>query len=129
MLARWAAGLFFAAMAVVNVVQVLPKAEHTFTGMRDDAWMPPYAWLIDHVVLAAPVAWAVVLVIGELVVASMFLLSAVSARWASVLAAVWVVALIPALTWPYFAANIALLLLFVLLAGLLRSQSPAVRTP
>ncbi len=122
LLARWVAGLFFVAMAVVNVAQTVPSAERVFTDMRDDAWMPPYPWLIDHVVLAAPVVWAVVLVVGELAVGGMFLASTASARWAALLAALWVVALIPALTWPYFAVNIAMMIVFVLLAVLLGRQ-------
>ena len=107
-------GLGFAAAAVGNAIGTLPQAQPFLQWCHDNAWLPPYGWVLDHLISAAPVVVGVT-VVFEAALAAM-LLSRRHDQTALALAMAWVVGLIPAIAWPYWLANVALAAIFVTVA-------------
>jgi hypothetical protein len=103
-------GVGFAAAAVFNAVATLRQASGFLEWSADSAWLPPYPWLLQHLVERAPAVVGAT-VIFESAVAAM-LISRWHERLALALATLWVVGLIPALAWPYWLVNVPLAILF-----------------
>jgi hypothetical protein len=91
---------------VGNLVGFLPRSTELLPWFADTAWLPPYSWLLDHLVPAAPL----VVVAGaafEGTVAAL-LLTRRHTSPALVLAAAWTIGLTPAVGWPYCTTNVLL---------------------
>jgi hypothetical protein len=103
-------GVGFAAAAVGNAVWTLRQAPSFLQWLADGAWVPPYPWLLQHLVdRAAAVVGATA--IFEAAIAAM-LMTRWHERLALALATLWVLGLIPALAWPYWLVNAPLAMLF-----------------
>jgi hypothetical protein len=99
-------GVGFGAAAIGNLIEFLPRAEELLPWFADTAWLPPYRWLLDHLVPLAPL----VVTVGaafEAAIAAM-LLTRRHVPVALGLAAAWVFGLIPAVGWPYWLPNLIL---------------------
>jgi hypothetical protein len=103
-------GAGFAAAAAWNAVATLPQASDFLEWSADNAWLPPYPWLLHHLVERAPAVVGAT-VIFESAVAAM-LITRWHERLALALTTLWVMGLIPALAWPYWLVNVALAILF-----------------
>jgi hypothetical protein len=99
----------FLVAAVGNAVGTLPRAEELIGWFRDSAWLPPYPWVLSHLVDAAPVVVGAT-VLFEAGIGVMLLLRR-GEELALGLATAWVVGLIPAVGWPFWLANVPLSLL------------------
>lgn len=92
----------FGVSAVFNAVVTVPNAAEVFEAFRDMAWLGGYRDMIDVIALANPTAFALLLVVFEVMVA---VLLASRTRWVRVgvaAAVAFELALIPALAWPYY---------------------------
>jgi hypothetical protein len=119
--AQAAVGVGFGCAAIGNLVGFLPRATELLPWFADTAWLPPYSWLLSRLVEIAP---AVVSASAgfEAIIAAL-LLTRRHVPFALGLATGWVLALIPAVGWPYWTANLALgSLLGVLWARASRSR-------
>jgi hypothetical protein len=103
-------GVGFAAAAVGNAVWTLRQASSFLQWLADGAWVPPYPWLVQHLVDRAAVVVGAT-VIFEAAIAAM-LITPRHERLALALATLWVLGLIPALAWPYWLVNAPLAILF-----------------
>jgi hypothetical protein len=103
-------GVGFGAAAIFNAVVTLPGAPDFLKWSADSAWLPPYRWLLQHLVERAPAVVGAT-VIFEAAVAAM-LITRWHERLGLALATLWVLGLIPALAWPYWLVNVALAVLF-----------------
>jgi hypothetical protein len=110
------AGLYLGS-AAFNALVTVPDARDVFLSFRDTAWLGPYRWLIDDVILAAPTASAAALAGFELAVGGALLAGGRARSAALVAATAFVLGLIPSLGWPYWTANVGLAALQL---GLLR---------
>lgn len=99
-------GAGFAAAAVGNAVGTLPQAHPFLQWCRDEAWLPPYRWVLERLVDVAP--FVVVAVIAFQATLAAMLLARRRVDVALALALLWVVGLIPALAWPYWSVNVVL---------------------
>jgi hypothetical protein len=103
-------GVGFAAAAVGNAIGTMRQAPAFLGWLADAAWIPPYPWLLEHLVDRAHA------VVGATVIFEAALASMLITRWherlALALATLWVLGLIPALAWPYWLVNVALAILF-----------------
>jgi len=103
-------GVGFAAAAVGNAIGTLRQAPSFLQWLADGAWIPPYPWLLQHLVDRADAVVGAT-VIFEAAVAAM-LITRWHERLALALATLWVIGLIPALAWPYWVVNVPLAILF-----------------
>ena len=103
-------GVGFGAAAAYNALVTMPQASGFLGWFADSAWLPPYPWLLQHLVQQAPVVVGAT-VIFEAAVAAM-LITRWHERLALALATLWVLGLIPALAWPYWLVNVPLAMLF-----------------
>ena len=101
------AGLYLGG-AVFNALLTVPDARGVFESFRDSAWLAPYRWLIDNVILSAPTTCAVALAAFELTVGVAIIAGGRARRAALVAATAFVIGLIPSLSWPYWTANVGL---------------------
>ena len=101
------AGLYLGG-AVFNALLTVPEARDVFESFRDTAWLGPYRWLIDNVILSAPTACAVALAAFELTLGVAIIAGGRPRRVALVAATAFVIGLIPSLSWPYWTANVGL---------------------
>jgi hypothetical protein len=88
------------------VVGFLPRAGELLPWFADTARLPPYPWVLHHLLPVAPLVVAAAAAF-EAVVAGLLLGRRHEAA-ALALAATWHVALIPALGWPYWTVNVVL---------------------
>ena len=103
-------GVGFAAAAIGNAIGTIRQAPSFLQWLADGAWIPPYPWLLQHLAdRPYPVVGATA--IFEAVVAAM-LITRWHERVALALATLFVLGLIPALTWPYWLVNVPLGMLF-----------------
>jgi hypothetical protein len=105
-LARTAVGIGFGCAAVGNLVGFLPRAGELLPWFADTAWLPPYSWVLHHLLPLAPLVVAAAATF-EAAVAAM-LLTRRHEPLALALAAAWHLGLIPAMGWPYWSANVVL---------------------
>jgi hypothetical protein len=103
-------GAGFAAAAVGNAIGTIRQAPSFLQWLADGAWIPPYAWLLQHLVDQAEAVVGAT-VIFEAAVAVM-LITRWHERLALGLAILFVLGLIPALAWPYWLVNVPLAILF-----------------
>ena len=101
------AGLYVGG-GVFNALITVPDARDVFESFRDMAWLGPYRWLIDNVILSAPTACAVALAGFELTLGGAIIFGGRPKRAAVVAATAFVIGLIPSLSWPYWTANVGL---------------------
>ncbi|MBW0092822.1 hypothetical protein I4I73_08535 [Pseudonocardia sp. KRD-184] len=113
-------GAGFAAAAVGNAVGTLPQARPFLQWCRDEAWLPPYRWVLERLVDVAPAV--VVAVIAFQAALAVMLLARRRVDVALALALIWVVGLIPALAWPYWSVNVVLAVGLGFLQGRQRKQ-------
>ena len=104
--ARTAVGIGFGCAAVGNLVGFLPRAGELLPWFADTAWLPPYPWVLHHLLPLAPLVVTAAATF-EAVVAAM-LLSRRHEPLALALATAWHLGLIPAIGWPYWSANVVL---------------------
>jgi hypothetical protein len=111
--AHAAVGVGFGCAAIGNLVGFLPKATELLPWFAETAWLPPYSWVLSHLVEIAP---AVVFASAgfEAIIAAL-LLTRRHVPLALGLATGWVLGLIPAIGWPYWTPNVALGCLLALL--------------
>jgi hypothetical protein len=106
-------GIGFAAAAVGNAFGTMRQASSFVQWMADTAWIPPYPWILQHLVSFSPA------VVGATVVFEAALAAMLITRWhervALALATLWVLGLIPALGWPYWLVNVPLAIGFGIL--------------
>jgi hypothetical protein len=106
-------GIGFAAAAVGNALGTLRRASWFMQWMADSAWVPPYHEILQRLVRFGPA------VVGATVVFEAALAAMLITRWherlALGLATLWVLALIPALAWPYWLVNVPLAIVFGIL--------------
>jgi hypothetical protein len=113
-IAQAAVGVGFGGAAVVNVFGFLPRAHELLPWFAETAWLPPYGWVLHHLLPAAPL----VVVAGaafEATVAAM-LLTQRRVPLALGLAAGWMLGLVPAIGWPYWTTNVVPGIVVVVLA-------------
>jgi hypothetical protein len=103
-------GVGFAAAAVGNAIGTIRQAPSFVQWLAEGAWIPPYPWLLQHLV-DQPYAVVGATVIFEGALAAM-LITRWHERWALALATLWVLGLIPAVAWPYWLVNVPLAILF-----------------
>jgi hypothetical protein len=103
-------GVGFAAAAVGNAIGTIRQAPSFVQWLAEGAWIPPYPWLLQHLV-DRPYAVVGATVIFEGALAAM-LITRWHERWALALATLWVLGLIPAVAWPYWLVNVPLAILF-----------------
>jgi hypothetical protein len=103
-------GVGFAAAAVGNAIGTIRQAPSFLRWLADGAWIPPYPWLLQHLVGRSDAVVGAT-VIFEAAVAAM-LITRWHERLALGLATLFVLGLIPALAWPYWLANVPLVILF-----------------
>jgi hypothetical protein len=101
-----AVGIGFGAAALGNLIGFAPRADELLPWFADTAWLPPYAWLLDHLVEVA----STVVTAGAVVEAAIavMLLSRRRVSLGLGLAAAWMLGLIPAVGWPYWIPNLVL---------------------
>lgn len=98
---RMVVGLIWIAGAVYNALWTLRHTEFFGDeGIARDATLPIYRWFFGDVVAAAPVAWTLLLIAGEVAIGVLTLGTGIRARaglWGGILWSLW---LFPML-WPY----------------------------
>lgn len=104
--ARTVVGAGFATAAVGNAIGFLPRSGELLVWFRDTAWLPPYPWVLGHLVEIAPVAVGAA-VLYESAVAAM-LLTRRHETLALAMGTLWAVGVIPAVGWPYWLTNVPL---------------------
>lgn len=96
--ARLALGLYFFAMAMVNVFVMLPNARDNYADLADLSW-PGFAWVPEVVIDPVAVPFTVLLIVWEIAVGVLLLSRARAARLGLWAALVQVLALAPFLGW------------------------------
>jgi len=106
-------GVGFAAAAVGNAFGTMRQASSFVQWMADAVWIPPYPWMLHHLVSFGPA------VVGATVVFEATLAAMLITRWhervALALATLWVLGLIPAIAWQYWLVNVPLAMEFGIL--------------
>lgn len=99
-----ATGLAFGAAAVGNLVGFLPRADELLPWFAETAWLPPYAWVLERLLPVAPAVVAA----GATVEAAIAVLLLTRRHVPLALGAAtgWLLGLIPAVGWPYWAPNL-----------------------
>jgi hypothetical protein len=104
--AHVALGIGFGAAALGNLIGFAPRANELLPWFAETAWLPPYPWVLNHLIQVAPL----VVIAGaalEAVVAAMLLTRRHIALGLG-LATAWLIGLIPAVGWPYWTPNLVL---------------------
>lgn len=104
--ARTVVGAGFACAAAGNAIGFLPRAGELLAWFRDTAWLPPYQWILSHLVEIAPFAIGAVMLYESAV--AVMLLTRRHETVALALATLWTVGVIPAVGWPYWLTNVPL---------------------
>jgi hypothetical protein len=112
--ARTSLGVGFGCAALGNLVGTLPRADELLPWFAVTAWLPPYPWLLEHLLPVAPVVVAAAAVFEAAV--AWLLLTRRQVPVALTLAAAWFLGLIPAVGWPYWTPNLVLGSLTAILA-------------
>lgn len=105
-IAQAAVGAGFGAATVWNLVQFRPRAAELLPWFAETAWLPPYPWVLHHLIPVAPLVVAGAAAF-EAALATM-LLAGRRVPLALGLATGWTIGLIPAVGWPYWTVNAVL---------------------
>jgi hypothetical protein len=118
-----AVGAFFAACALGNAVGTSRRAIPFLEWCRDGAWLAPYPAVLRRLVPLAP--WAVGATAAFEAGVAALLLGGRREEGALWLATLWVVAVSPAVAWPYWTANVPQAALYAYLARQHRTAGSA----
>jgi hypothetical protein len=108
---RAALGLLYLASAGFHVAVTSRDPAGVYEAFLDMAWLGWYQRVVAETVLPNAAAFTLGLIAFEAVVGLLILSRDRSARWGHGAAAVFNAALVPALSWPYWLANLLLIAL------------------